>query len=338
MQKEGARALSNQTLVSPLTAWMLRLLLAALLFFGAEILLWIDLPARTLVDWLILPPIYIGLAAVLLDLTVRFRVKDAYGVMLVVALYALCVSALANPAFTLDDYPRTLITRAIGGNGLIGLEMVGLLLVLLAGDRAKYRRYLLGFALGVGFIWGIWLRWLPESLAPMPQTETVALYAVLTLLLVGVLYVASLRYPVEQVDHLRLTLAEWGLIGGVGIVLVMVRLLDESLTLLALVGNVALILLCYGVIWSQRSPHGRTLMDDHLPPRLLSPLWVILVLIVFAGSAVLAYALPELNIAGYNQYSLVGIGFAAVGFLWLPLIAAVLSVRAIDYYSRTGQW
>jgi hypothetical protein len=79
---------------------------------------------------------------------------------------------------------------------------------------------------------------------------------------------------------------------------------------------------------------GRTSLDDHIPPSPLSWRWIALTVLIFAGATVLAYNLPLLDIAGYNQLSLMEFGFAAVGLVWLPSIAIVVGLRAYDRETR----
>jgi hypothetical protein len=130
---------------------MLRLLMAALLLFGSEILLWIDPPARAFTDWLLLVVGYVALGALVLDLAARYRIRSVYDAMLVIAIYALCAGLLLNPQTALADFPRTFMTRVLGAHGLLGLEMFGLFLALTNGTGRRTRRLLPGSSLWVGF-------------------------------------------------------------------------------------------------------------------------------------------------------------------------------------------
>jgi hypothetical protein len=58
---------------------------------------------------------------------------------------------------------------------------------------------------------------------------------------------------------------------------------------------------------------------------------------LFVMTVVFSYQLPLVGTRAFNQLWLMEMGFGAVGTLWLPLIAAVLAVRAIDYLVRTNQ-
>src|SRR5258708_776960 len=95
------------------------ILLALLLMFGSEILVWTNPAGRPILEWLLLIPGYVALSAVLLDFTVRYRIRDLFGVLLLAGIYSLSSALILNPASTLTDLPRTLVTRVMGAHGLI---------------------------------------------------------------------------------------------------------------------------------------------------------------------------------------------------------------------------
>ena len=74
--------------------WFYRLLLAVLLLFGSEFLVWLNPFQRPLTDWLLLGVGYLALACLLLDLAVRFRLRNLYDVMVLAAIYGLLSSLL----------------------------------------------------------------------------------------------------------------------------------------------------------------------------------------------------------------------------------------------------
>ena len=139
-----------------LTSWLVRALLAVWLLFASEILLWANPPGRTLTEWAILIVGYLALAALLLDLLVRFRVRDVFGLLALAGVCGLLVSLLLNPATALADVPRTWATRVLGANSLLGLAGLAGFLQLTAGAS---RRLLLAGGV-VGLLWGLWVRWL----------------------------------------------------------------------------------------------------------------------------------------------------------------------------------
>jgi hypothetical protein len=323
------------------TPWYLRLLLAALLMFGSEILLWIDPLGRDVGEWLLLIPGYIALAALLLDLATRYRIRDVYDAMALLAINGLLVGLLLNPQLALEEIPDTLVNRALGGYALLGLEMFGLFLALTGGHIRRYRRNLHLSSLWIGFYWGVWARWMPEyaglttrqiPLGTLLAVGGIGLIPILILFILSVKRSANLTPP-----DLRLSVIEWG---GVLVVLVLLFMIRAAQN--ANIGNsfawiAILIVLSYGVLWFRRRDKGKTLLDEHIPPTPLSWPSIGLTLVIFAGSTIVAYRLPLVELFGLNQFSLMTLGFAGVGLGWLPLIAMVLGVQALDRQARTGK-
>ena len=138
------------------------ILLAMTLMFGSEILVWTNPAGRPVWEWLLLVPGYVALSAILLDFSVRYRVRDIFGVLILTGIYGLASAIFLNPASTLNDLPRTLFTRVMGSHALIAAEMMGLFLVLTGGGRQARRNLLIGSAV-VGLAWGIWVKYWPQD-------------------------------------------------------------------------------------------------------------------------------------------------------------------------------
>ena len=130
---------------------------------------------------------------------------------------------------------------------------------------------------------------------------------------------------------------EWGAVLIILVILFMIRVAQGQNMSAALPWVTALILLSYGILWFRRQNSGKTLLDNHWPPTPLAWGWTVLAGAIFVLTTVVAYALPLVNLLGLNQFSLMTLGFAGVGLGWLPLIAMVLGVRALDRQSRTGR-
>lgn len=312
-------------------AWTLRLLLAGWLLFGSEILLWNDPPGRTLWEWLALLAGYGAMAAVILDLAVRFRIRSVFDVMTLAAIYALLNSLLLNPETALEDLPRTLLSRVLGAHALLGLAMIGIFLAVISGKRRDHV-LLVGFSLGVGFFWGIWVRWSP-SLSDWLAHEVslVTMYGVAGLALIPILVLIGLHLPVSASDA-RLSPLSWAGSLLVLVGLFLLRVVEATLTGEALVGGSLLIVLCLAVLWFQRGKRG--LLDVYLPPA--RPPWMALAgaMLVAAGMAAFAYQLPLIDFTIHNQLSLMQLGFAAVGTLWIPLVAMAVGLQALDREAR----
>jgi hypothetical protein len=311
--------------------WTLRLLLAGLFLFGSEILLWNNPSGRPLGEWLALLAGYIALGAVILDLAARFRVRSLFDVMILAAIYALLNSLLLNPSTALEDLPRTLLTRVLGAHALLGLAMLGTFLAIISGKRREHL-LLVGFSLGVSFFWGIWVRWSP-SLSDwlVDEVSLVTMYGVAGLVLAPVLVMIGLRPSVSASD-VQLSPLAWAGMALVLVALFLLRVAEETLTGEALMGGCLLIVLCLGMLWFQRGNRG--LLDVYLPSA--RPPWMALTgaILAAASMAAFAYHLPLIDFTIHNQLSLMQIGFAAVGTMWLPLVAMAVGLQALDREAR----
>lgn len=323
-------------------AWLLRLLMATLLLFGAEILLWNNPQGRAIGEWGVLAAGYLALGALLLDLAARYGIRTLYDAMTLIALYALFAGLILNPQTALADFPRTFLTRVIGAYSLLGLEMFGVFLALTGGTDRRALRLLVGFSVWVGFYWGLWVRWSPSLSGWI--TEEIALEAMAVsaggmLALALVLAWLAARMAARwgrtlAAADLRLPPAQFAGMLGILAVIFAARVFHAHIAPGAVALGGAIGLLCAAILWFQRPTKGAILLDAHLPPTLPSTVWLASALAVFALSTVLAYRLPLLDLNGYNQLSMMEYGFAGVGLVWLPIVAAVVSVNALDRIGR----
>jgi hypothetical protein len=316
-------------------------MLAAMLLFGSEILLWLNPPGRTAGEWLMLGAGYVALAALALDLAARYRLRDLYDAMLLAAIYGLLNGLLLNPATALELIPDTVINRVLGGHTLLGWEMFGLFLALTGGHIRRYQRLLPFASLWIGFYWGIWVRWLP-AFTQLVKTDialtTMLTYGAAGLVVIVVLFVlASKRTGDVTPLDLRLSVLEWGAALVVLIVLFLVHVGRDAIDSDGLGLTAMLVAVCIVVLWFRRAERGKTLLDDHLPMTPLSWKWIALALVIFAASSILAYNLPLVHLFDLDQFRLMALGYGAVGVGWLPFIASVLGYRTLDRHSRTGK-
>lgn len=324
-----------------LSTWYLRLLLAALLMFGSELLLWTHPLERPLSEWLLLLPGYAALAALMLDIAVRYRLRDVYDVMILAAIYGLLAGLLLNPQTALALLPDTVVTRILGGHTLLGAEMFGLLLALTDARSKRYRRLLLLASLWLGFYWGIWVRWSPVFTDVSNVVADPVTMSVLGVLSVAAIFalVAWVRPRVQPltVPDLSLSIAEWGGVLVILIGLFMLRVAQGTVSFNALALVLALVIGCMSVLWFRRSPRGKILLDGHIPPVEPAWRWLAVCAGIFLAMSAAAYSLPLVNFLGITQFSLMTLGFAGVGLGWLPLIAMILGVRTLDKQARTDQ-
>jgi hypothetical protein len=313
------------------SSWLPRLLLAALLAFGSEVLVWTNPPGRPLVEWLLLIPGYLALSAIILDLLVRYRVNDLFGALVLTGIYALAASLILNPQSTLTDMPRTLMTRIMGAHGLLGAEMLGLFLTLTAGRRAPRGLLLAGCAV-VGLAWGIWTRWYPTLNDPTYAPATLPLilaYGGVMIAFILTILALNVRYTIGvTVDDMRLSRAAWGAVSLVLLALFVIRTVQGALQF----GNVLLIagllLLCWGILYFRGRAKGRTLLDNRLPVQPPSVGLLLAALAVFLIATVTAFNLPLIEAGGVNSFSFIGLGFLAYGLAWLPTVSLVLGIQA----------
>jgi hypothetical protein len=314
------------------SAWLPRLLLATMLAFGSEVLVWTNPPGRTLVEWLLLIPGYLALSAVMLDLLARYRVNDIFGALVVTGVYALAASLILNPQSTLTDMPRTLMTRIMGAHGLLSAEMLGLFLALTGGQRTRRGLLLAGCGV-VGIAWGIWTRWYPTlndpAYAPTSLPLILTCGGVMLALIFGILALNVREAATVTVDDMRLSRTAWGVVFLVLLALFVVRYLVQGAVN---VGDVLLIggllLLCWGILYFRGRTKGRTLLDSRLPVRPPPPGLLLASLAVFIAAAVIAFNLPLIEVGGLNSFSFIGLGFLAYGLAWLPTVSLVLGIQA----------
>lgn len=302
------------------TPWARRGLLAVMLAFGSEILLWTHPAGRTLPDWLILAAGYLALSAVLLDLAVRYRVRDLFGLMTLAGIYGLAAGLLLNPQTALVDVPRTLITRVMGAHTLVGLAMMAVFL-----KGADFHRFALVIVGAVGLGWGIWVRWLPVLVdAPETSLMTMMLYGAGAFILVATL----LWFNRAGSYSSRLSWLEGGIAAAVLAAIFITRL--NAVDSVSMIVIAVLIAFCVMLLWFQKREKGATLLDQ-LPVGRVPVTAVLLFLVTGAAG----YSLP-FSADGEQLALMVGL-FTAFGLVWLPTVSLVMGVRAYRKLTRTGR-
>lgn len=320
-------------------AWLLRLIFGVALLFGNEILLWQDPNLHTIPEWGLLLVGYIAISAIMLDLAVRYRINDSYMAMLMMCIGALLIGLLLNPQVMLADFPRHLLTRVVGASAFITLEMWGLFLALMGGHLIRYRRNFIGFALAIGFNWGVWARYAYNlngwSSAPASVSDMAFLAGIcLVVIVFGILFWRTRYQTVHTPLMLRMGLVEWSLMGIILTVIFLIQAVGDIYTGSEILVSLILIFLCWLGLWSQRPEKGKMLMDAHFPPMIPPLAWLIGALGVFITGTTLGYGLPLITTGGFSQLYLLELAFAGIGFIWLPLVASVLAVRAFERQTR----
>jgi hypothetical protein len=338
--------MASPTFRKHLALWALRLMLAALFLFGGEVLVWTELQIPTPGEWLLRIVGYIALATLVLDLAVRYRIRDVYDSMALICIYAVLAGVLITPEISFSDFPRTMVTRVLGGHNMGGAVAFGLFLALTirgAGKgqaRKTYLRLVASMA-WVGFYRGTWMRWTPEFNALAVQTVTPLLLFALSagVVIVAILFldIAISASPTIEPLDLRLPFIPFMLLIGLLLVLFLIRVLMLPFSGAMLLVSVVLPTICWSILWFRRSEKAALLMASHIPPKRPALLWIGLAALVFVATVLFAYALPLVGTADYNQLWLMEIGYGVVGFSWLPVLAGVIAVRGVDRQMRTRE-
>jgi hypothetical protein len=310
--------------------WYPRLLLAALLTFGSEVLAWTTPTSHTPLDWALRVVGYIALAALLLDFTMRYRVRDLFGGLALAGIYTLLYALLLNPTYAFADIGRTLVTRVMGAHGLLAAEMLGLFLALTGGNRPRTRKLLLVGAVIVGLAWGTWVRYWPpdEGLEQVPLATMLAYGIGGLALVVAVLFWGARRTASLTPDDLKLSRTGLGILSLVLLALFALRWLQGVLDAGAVIVVALILVICWAILWFRERKTGRSLLDGHIPIN-LPPLSTILpTLIIFFAATIFAYNLAMIQVGQVNQLTFIGIGFTAYGLAWLPTVSLVLGAQA----------
>ncbi len=174
-----------------LPIWGLRLILGVMLLTLSELVMWQNPPARPALDWPALLVLYVALAAILMDLTVRFQANGLASLFLVSGLYGLVSAAIINhSAFV--TLPYSLIAQGLAMQ--TGAGFFGLLLYVSVMRGKQVEPLQLAGAVALGALWGIWVHWYPLRTTAanyQPVTiETATLYIVPALIAIGLLVIA----------------------------------------------------------------------------------------------------------------------------------------------------
>lgn len=308
------------------------LLLATLLAFCSEVVLWTNPPARSAFDWLLLALGYGALAGLLLELAERFRARDAFGVLLLAGIYGMLNGLLLNPHSALIDTPRTLITRAMGAHGLAGLFALALFFALFGALRGRRGLLPAIVALLIGVGWGAWARWSPFVFEAQAQTapETLLLYTTAGAALVGLALLAVRRQP-PPISY-RLSPRGWAFTLLVLIGLALVHGLRGEIDSFSLVALVTLSAFSIIILWFHQRKKGGTLLDA-LAAGKPGFTALLLVLVAFAAGGAFGYSLPR-GTGNDDPIALIVALFTAYGLIWLPAVSLVLGSRAFSRLSR----
>ncbi len=322
--------------------WLIRALLMSLLLFGSEVLFWNNLPAQDLGDTLLRVIGYGLLSIIILDLFVRFRVYDIWGGMFVLGIYAMLNTLLVMPAVTLADSPRTLISIGLGAQWQIGMQMVGIVVVLLASNQPRVKWvWFVGMGI-VGFSWGVWVRWLPvfnpESYVAI-SLSTALLYAGIAFGIVILLFWLVRRTVHDiTIEDFKLSVRELPVWGLGAMLLFLLRVVQGSIDGLSLVLVAILSGICLLLLWFRGDTKQTPLLHRYFPMCPLSWAWLIAGSISFVAVAIITWSLPLIDPRlPFSQLTIITLAFSGIGIGWLPFVAGVLGMRFFTRQMRIYQ-
>ncbi len=323
-----------------LSLWGIRLLLASLLLLGGEILLWNNPQSHDPLEWLLRVIGYVASSTLLLDLAVRYRIRNLYDVMTLCIVHVLLVALLIQPDVAFDAFPSKFIQRMIGGVGFVSIEMFGVFLLMTRASIERGRILLILYAIAVGFYWGIWSRWSPlREVSGIQATSfniMLAYFCIVGLIAFLLFLRMSRQHSVWQASHLQLNQRELGVVLIICVVLFLIWLVQGIVSFGGLAFFIVLMALAIGVLYYRKPVKARMLMDKHFPPQPIQWGWLILASVIVIISAFVGYTLPFIELDFVNQLWILELAFLGIGGLWLPLIAVVFSTEAIDHQSRTN--
>ncbi len=313
-------------------SWTLRLLLAALLAFASHVILWTPIPG--IIDAVLLALGYLALSSLLLEIAARYRLRDLFGLLTLAGIAGMANGLILNPQSALIEVPRTLISRAMGGQAIAGLIALALFLALTNGSLRSRRilivTLILAALIGVG--WGTWGHWSSQffdngvEVAPLRLLFDGALGLMLITLALTVERAASST-------DLRLDSRGWAFTLIVLVGLLVLHLLQGQVDVLSLSLLVTLSAFAIMILWFQKRQKGATLLDHVASAPVSWAQWIALV-IVFALGGVVGYLLPHSSADVNDPVAVIGAIFTAYGLIWLPALTIVLGARAFTRQAR----
>ena len=169
-----------------------------------------------MLEWLVRIVGYVLLATLTLDIAERYRIRDGYDAMVLIAGTALLHGLLINPLISWQIFPDSLLTRIIGADALVQIILWGVFLAWMRGDKRKYSVYHLVGGVWLGIFWGFWMRWTPElrgtfSAISLSQMAMIA-GVIFTVIIVFYYFVTVQFAKAVKAPDLLLSQLEWGIV------------------------------------------------------------------------------------------------------------------------------
>jgi hypothetical protein len=194
-------------------------------------------------------------------------------------------------------------------------------------------------ALGVGLMWGVWVRWFPVvSDEHVPAAE---IGPALLALGIGLAACGAIRVslppagPYNREDWL-LTPVEWALSGGALVAALGIGVARDDISRAGL--GVVLTLIAFILIMLYTTlplRQKKSLLDGITPPRRPNLAAWLLLIVPFLLAGWIGYHLPGSGESSAQSDLLFG-ALTGVGIVWLPVVSSVIGVRAFIQLAREG--
>lgn len=316
-----------------LLTWIPRVGFGLLLLVFGELVAWQYASQYDAFDWIALIGLYFAMAAILLDVMVRWHVQDVLGLLLVAGIFGLTESALIS-ARLFDNLPISLVFYGTGLETVMFLLAFGSFLYLSTARPAS--AWLVGLAALVGLGWGIWVRGYPEleHVQQAVPSLDVALPAVVIALL-GNLLVLFVVPPPKKMSFQDWLLEpyEWAAAGGILGVTLALRLVDGSIPGVGIALVAMIITMIVLILWFTRQTHKENWLRFLNPPQ--QPLlygWIYM-LIAFMLMGWAGYHLPQENDNPIQTTILFGL-LVFFGAIWLPVVSVLIGIRTFTQLAR----
>ncbi len=321
-----------------LSVWGVRLLTGMTLLYCSEIVWWSNNPTEyELPAWIALVVLYVAFGALVLDLLVRFKIGELYGLLLVVGMYGLLNGALvSHSAFT--NLPLSLVSRPLGLHTLGGGVVAVVGLAWAFDGRGITCERAVGVVV-VGFFSGIWVRWYP--LLPANEFPSADLPLVLAMAAGGLVILAGVgtlvgRMSLPDSDTLRLNRAEWIIV--LGVLLLAFRSGSASGAISITDGAILGLLVGYMVIvlYFVQGQSRQSFVERLIPARTLNRWDCALLGTAFVAPIFVGYSLPGHGAEGMPLQALTA-SLTIFGAVWLPGVSLGVGLRSyIQLFREQG--
>lgn len=310
-----------------LPIWGLRLILGVILTTLSELVMWPNPPAHALFDWPVLLVLYVALAAILMDLTVRFQARGIATILPVSGLCGLVSGAIINRS-TFSALPYSLIAQGLGMQ--TGAMLFGLLLYVSIMRGKQVNALQVAAAAALGVLWGIWVHWSPlRSSAKwgLVPIETAQLYMLPALLLIGALVaVAAPRFRFFREKQMELAWWETIVAGAPLFIVLIVGMLQSIIPFLWMIAVIAIGGFIVWTLFQSRGGYEPSILAEALfaAPNTITYI-VLAITFLMAGTIAYNFVTDADSPVGIVVYLII----LACGFAWLPGASILLLLQVL---------